>query len=394
MAFSLAACGDKPTGGGNGENETTASQPATDDKFAQEKAEYQAMTPEQLQAKYIKDATAVTTEEYIALVSTLKYTDLQNDDQKGTIKLAENPTETLYKTLKKDKAFDGIDGEAAFKKLLTDEWEQVRGFAYENVKTKMGRLKYDEAKALLANEKSPFVLCKIVPLIYSNDLKDPDVVDFIKRAAKNDNKYVRLNTAFILGGFNKDAFDGIVDLMKELMQDSDKDVKDKALINCGRLYDESVIDILEAVLKDKSQSDLHRSALYGLNYLWYDYATHRSTNERAYRITMDYFKTAFTDPNEKYNGSLFVLGNGKSKNAFADWVTRATYYDTEEIAQIMVDIITSPNAPFGAKSDAIRAMAVHCSKAQFEANNAKIEAALADDFALKTQYQREFEKAE
>lgn len=392
MVFSFAACGDKSGGKENGG--TKVSELSADEKFAKEKAEYQAMTPEQLQAKYIKNALAVTTEEYIALISTLKYTDLEDDDSKGTIKLSENPTEKLYKTLKQEKAFESVDGDAVFKTLLKSEWEQVRGFAFENSKTSQGRMKFEEAKALLAGEKSAFVLCKIVPLIFSIDLRDPDVVDFIKRTAKNENKYVKMKIAMLLGGFNKDSFEGIVEIMKELMQDSDKAVKEKALINCGRLYDESVIDALEAVLKDKSQSDLHQAALYGLNYLWYDYATHKSTNERAYRITMDYYRNAFKEPNAEYNKTLFVLANGKSKSAFEDWATRATYYDTDEIAEIMVSIITNPNAPFGAKSDAIRAMSIHCSKAQLEANKAKIEAAISDNFALSSQYQRELEKTE
>lgn len=353
MIFSLAACGkDK--------NETETVK-------GSKKLDYANMTADDL-LKDIKDQQNVTLDEFVALVSTYSYVTITDD-----LELEDNITTEAIKKLKENGAKLPSPSEYV-EPLLKSEAPQVRGYAISNVGSILGvsDSHIAAAKELLKNEKNPYVICCAVRALANEGGKDADIGKFLLNSAKNENSKVRKQAAMAIGSSWNKNLNGAVDTMITLMSDSDKDVRSRAYEYAGGLGDEKVIEPIVNMLNNPEDAELHGNGIDSLNKLWYDFPFHESTSEAAYRATMDYFKTT---PRTKDVPSWTAVNSLKNKNDshYDEWRAKATYFNANEFAQIMTEIIKDTNANSFARSGAVENIAAHCSKETFDSLAAVID---------------------
>lgn len=369
----LTACGGKDTN--------------TDKEKNSSKSDYANMTVDDL-LKDIKDPQNVTLDEFVALVSTLSNVEITED-----LELEENITIEAINKLSDDGAeFPPV--EEYVEPLLKNEAPQVRGYAISciNSLTGVSDANIAAAKEMLKNEKDPYVICCAVKALANEGGSDAEIGQFLLDAAKNENSKIRKQAALALGSsWNKDL-DGAVDAMITLMNDSDKDVRSMAYEYAGKLADERIIEPIVAMLKDPSLAEFHGNGVKSLVTMWYDYPFHENTSEAAYKATMDYLRTTpVTDkvPDWIAVGSFY----SKADSSYDEWRAKATYFDPNEIAEVMTNILKNPDANWNARSAAIKTMAAHCSKETFNALKPVVDG-LTDSKAkyLQDEYNTEAEK--
>ncbi|MDO5311412.1 MAG: HEAT repeat domain-containing protein [Clostridia bacterium] len=371
MIFSLAACG--------GENKETGT--------TSKKLDYANMTADDL-LKDIKDQQNVTLDEFVALVSTYSYVTITDD-----LELEENITTEAIKKLKENGA--KLPSAAEYvEPLLKSEAPQVRGYAISNVGSFLGvsDSHIAAAKELLKTENDPYVIRCAVQALANEGGKDVDIGAFLLSSAKSENSIVRKQAAMAIGSsWNKDL-DGAVDAMITLMSDSDNDVRSRAYEYAGGLGDEKIIEPIVNMLNNPEDAELHGNGIDSLNKLWYDFPFHEKTSEAAYRETMDYFKTT---PRTKDVPSWTAVGRLKKKNDshYDEWRAKATYFNADEFAQIMTEIIKDTNANSFARSGAVENIAAHCSKETFDSLAAVIDGLTDKDAkSIQEKYKSQAEK--
>ena len=354
MTFSLAACGGDKTGKNGGTKQET--------KQETKKLDYANMTEDDLIKEFIKDPQNVTLDEFINLASTYSYAKI-NDK----LELDENITNKAIKKLRDNKA--ALPAAKEFvEPLLKSDSPQVRGYALSNISTLLGvgKSHMASAKELLKTEKEPYVIKCAVRALGNEGGKDAEIGKFLLDAAKNENAVVRRQAASALGSSWNKTLDGAVDAEIELMKDSDKDVRKAAYEYAGRLGDDRVVAPIAEMLKNEADADLHSSGVRGLVWLWYDYPAHENTSEAAYRATIDYFKT--TPGNDKVPAWAAVTSfTTKSERNYAAWREKATYFNTDELYEVMLGLVKNENLGRMTRGYACKPVATHCTKEQFEA---------------------------
>ena len=354
MTFSLAACGGDKTGKNGGTKQET--------KQETKKLDYANMTEDDLIKEFIKDPQNVTLDEFINLASTYSYAKI-NDK----LELDENITNKAIKKLRDNKA--ALPAAKEFvEPLLKSDSPQVRGYALSNISTLLGvgKSHMASAKELLKTEKEPYVIKCAVRALGNEGGKDAEIGKFLLDAAKNENAVVRRQAASSLGSSWNKTLDGAVDAEIELMKDSDKDVRKAAYEYAGRLGDDRVVAPIAEMLKNEADADLHSSGVRGLVWLWYDYPAHENTSEAAYRATIDYFKT--TPGNDKVPAWAAVTSfTTKSERNYAAWREKATYFNTDELYEVMLGLVKNENLGRMTRGYACKPVATHCTKEQFEA---------------------------
>lgn len=378
MIFSLAACGGENTG-----KETEAKQET-------KKIDYANMTEDDLIKEFIKDEQNITLDEFIDLASTYSYATINNK-----LELDENITDKAIKKLKENKAKLPAAKEFV-EPLLKSDAPQVRGYAFSNIATFFGASDSHKASAkeILKTEKEPYVIKCAVKALGNEGGKDAEIGKFLLDATKNENAVVRRQAAVALGSTWNKTLNGAVDAEIELMKDSDKEVRKAAYEYAGLLGDDRVVAPISEMLKNEADADLHSSGVKGLVWLWYDYPSHENTSEAAYRATIDYLKT--TPGSDKVPAWAAVTSfTNKSEKNYAAWKEKATYFNTDELYEVMLGIAKNENLSRLARGYACKPVAAHCSKEQFEAFGTVVNA-LADKDAkfIQDEYQNQSKKLE
>ena len=354
MTFSLAACGGDKTGKNGGTKQET--------KQETKKLDYANMTEDDLIKEFIKDPQNVTLDEFINLASTYSYAKI-NDK----LELDENITNKAIKKLRDNKA--ALPAAKEFvEPLLKSDSPQVRGYALSNISTLLGvgKSHMASAKELLKTEKEPYVIKCAVRALGNEGGKDAEIGKFLLDAAKNENAVVRRQAAVALGSTWNKTLDGAVDAEIELMKDSDNEVRKAAYEYAGHLCDDRLVAPISEMLKNEADADLHSSGVRGLVWLWYDYPSHENTSEAAYRATIDYFKT--TPGNDKVPAWAAVTSFiTKSERNYAAWKEKATYFNTDELYEVMLGLVKNENLGRMTRGYACKPVATHCTKEQFEA---------------------------
>ena len=378
MVFSLAACGGENTG------------KETETKQETKKIDYANMTEDDLIKEFIKDEQNITLDEFIDLASTYSYATINNK-----LELDENITDKAIKKLKENKAKLPAAKEFV-EPLLKSDAPQVRGYAFSNIATFFGASDSHKAaaKEILKTEKEPYVIKCAVKALGNEGGKDAEIGKFLLDAAKNENAVVRRQAAVALGSTWNKTLNGAVDAEIELMKDSDKEVRKAAYEYAGLLGDDRVVAPISEMLKNEADADLHSSGVKGLVWLWYDYPSHENTSEAAYRATIDYLKT--TPGSDKVPAWAAVTSfTNKSEKNYAAWKEKATYFNTDELYEVMLGIAKNENLSRLARGYACKPVAAHCSKEQFEAFGTVVNA-LADKDAkfIQDEYQNQSKKLE
>ena len=378
MVFSLAACGGENTG------------QETETKQKTKKIDYANMTEDDLIKEFIKDEQNITLDEFVNLASTYSYANI-NDK----LELDENITDKAIKKLKDNKATLPAAKEFV-EPLLKSDAPQVRGYAFSNIATFFGASDSHKASAkeILKTEKEPYVIKCAVKALGNEGGKDAEIGKFLLDAAKNENAVVRRQAAVALGSTWNKTLNGAVDAEIELMKDSDNDVRKAAYEYAGLLGDDRVVAPISEMLKNEADADLHSSGVKGLVWLWYDYPSHENTSEAAYRATMDYFKT--TPGSDKVPAWAAVTSfTNKSEKNYDAWKAKATYFNTDELYEVMLGLVKNENLGRMTRGYACKPVAVHCTRAQFDALGTVINA-LSDKDAkfIQDEYKNQANKLE
>ena len=319
---------------------------------------YAELTADQLLEKLVKDVSNVTKDEYVALISTYSNVTIKDD-----LTLENNITDEAIKKID-SKAKPSLD--EYLPELLKSDSPQVRGYGISLITSLLG-VSSDNlalAKELIKTETNPYVLCRAVKSL-SNELKDTEVKDFVFKMAENENAHIRVQAAYAIGNSWSKEAQGAVDKIITLMKDSDVDVRKSAASGSGKLNDEKVIDALVEILNNNDDSDVHASAVEGLSHLWYDYPFFKNTSEKAYRATMDYYKkTPRNDKVPAWN-SLSAFRTVSTQDTFTEWKTKSTYYNTDEIYNIMVELIKDGDCNWLGRTSAIDVIKNHCGDETF-----------------------------
>lgn len=304
------------------------------------KKEYESMSAQDLIDR-IKDVKNITEDEALALYSTYAYTNYKEDFYSRE----ENITDEAFKILKDDGC--KIPYTTTIRdNMLHSESANVRAYAFSTIGGLFGTTSEEEkmAEEVLAKETEPVVLFAALRSL-GGAVSNPAVAEFVLNMTEHENANVRKQAALAIGSEWAMGIDGMVDAILKLMNDENEDVRTTAYKYAGRLHDDRVIDPLEEVLKDSSLVQFHDACITSLTYMWYDYPSHRYTNERAYRITIDYLSQKPRNGDIPYWTTVGAFRSASSMGtSYEDWKKEATYFDEAEINNLMLDIVADQDA--------------------------------------------------
>lgn len=324
-----------------------------------EKIDYANMSANDLLSR-IKDKNNVTVDEYVWLISTYSNVKI-NDD----FTLEKNITDEAIKSIE-SKAKPSQD--AYMEKLIKSEYPQVRGYALSLMPTLTGVSKsnLELAKELIKTETNDYVLYNAVKALSNEAKSAKEIGEFLIKMASHENALIRKQAASALGNSWSEGVEGATQTIITLMNDKDMNVRKVACSNAGKLNDEAVIEPLVKILNNAEEADLHGSCVEGLTTLWYDYPFFKKTSEKAYKATMDYLKTTPRTDKIPAWTAVGAFKTTSTQDSFKQWKEKATYFNRDDLYNIMVDIIKDPNANFIARTSAIDVIKAHCSEEKFK----------------------------
>jgi hypothetical protein len=297
----------------------------------------------------VKSKDVLTDVEYEALI--LAYSKVGID--KDRLELDNNPVSSATSEVMKDHKAPANANEIK-KKLLNNEYPQVRGYVVSSFKSIFGTSSSDcnELVKMLKEEKNDYVIkCGIKTL--ANEMKEPAVAEFIFSQVGNKHPAIRTQCAYAIGNSWTEGVKGAKEAVLKLMNDKDPDVQKAMYGSCGKLHDPTLVPEIVKALNDPAKVDLHSDCVKSLYAMWYDYPFHKQTNKEAYEATLAYFKkTPRTDKDPAWN-SVGELATQAESN-YAQWRSKATYFKPEEYVAVMSDIAKDINANWLARKAAIK----------------------------------------
>lgn len=286
------------------------------------KKEYESMSAQDLIDR-IKDVKNITEDEALALYSTYAYTNYTEDFYGRE----ENITDEAFKILK-DNGCKIPYTTTIRDNMLHSENANVRAYAFTTIGGLFGTSSEEEkmAEEVLAKETEPVVLFAALRSL-GGAVSNPAVAEFVLNMTEHENANVRKQAALAIGSEWAMGIDGMVDAILKLMGDEDEEVRTCAYKYAGRLHDDRVIDPLEEVLKDSSLVRFHDACITSLTYMWYDYPSHRYSE--------NYLRSCIGDAiyNETESDELMDYGIGN--------ITLKKVVNTEDITKIKVKVCAS-----------------------------------------------------
>ncbi len=373
MLFAFAACGgggETPDNTEADNNNVTTEAPVAGEIHGIKLEEYAEMTGDDLIAKLVKDRAAPTAEEYVAIIDTVEFAEI--DDRCSFV---ENATADALKLLKSEKAtMPGVLDCA--EAVLANESAKVRAYYYQQLHNH----KFDESVAAynvilqkLLSEKESVAVYQALRYASYNYGDNKDFIDFVIAFSDSTDANIRRAVSFAVQYILTDDKEPLVQMMLKLIKDEDKDVRKEAALYCYRLKDDRFVDVLKEILLDETQADLHPNAGDALCRMWYNYPAHDAHSEAAYKATMEYFRTAFEDtglPSWQVVSKIAIKGTTN----YDKWLADADYFDTEEVVEIMTDIFNDAGKDRLLREQCLKVVATFGDKADLEALQAGIDA--------------------
>ena len=344
--------------------------PPAPDGLTEEK--FNKMTAEDLLAK-IKDQDHVTAEEFVALVSTLRFAPV---------------TEGSWSKYEMD---DGITGEALdeldddalpefmdyFEELLKSPYPQVRGYAYRMLSYNGS----DEAEELglryLAKEDAVYPQYCALEYLSSLMLWYDEMRDFTYKMTESPDTCVRAAAANNIGaGFNTEDPDAPAKLI-ELMDDEEYTVRRSACVVIRNHPCDAVIDKLVSLLNDPEGSDLEKDCVAALCYMWVGAEDSNAfpnfdpaMSKRAFQETMTYYSKKPRSSDIKTDG-LFVMTLRDDDSR--EWAQTTDLIDIDQVYDVLTDLILDPDAGTYVREQAVKAIRGYCTDEMYEQLGKKLD---------------------
>lgn len=352
------------------------------------KERYDAMSAEELLAEGgITDYANVTVDQCVWLIETFRFADFRDD--KGNLNSAKLgskcPTSEAIKLVrsgfpKKD------DWNTCMGRFFDSQYAGARAYGFYRFATITGLSEDNQKKVLdlIAKEEEPVVILQATEALKNDMAKNEIIRDFILRASHAEDYMIRNKAANALGCTASIGVPGVVERITEMMKDEHKNVRTLACTNCGHLADPSLVAPLKAVLDDPNEdAGVKAGAVAGLAYLCYDYPMHENVNEEAWNVLIEYFSKTPRGKDAPIGSGLSAISR-TSEKTFAAWKEKATYYNAEQLFNLMVDIIEDADADYLLRTNAVTCAKTHGTAEQF-ASLAEVVNGLTDNKAEQIQ---------
>lgn len=324
------------------------------------KKEYESMTAQDLVDR-IKDVTNITDEEMTALFATYAYVAYdENYLWKDSITseamqlIRDNGGSLSYSN-------DVIDA------LIKSDNPGARAYGFSCMGSYFGTTDAQNSIAVevLANENAPIVCVNALQSLNKN-ASIPEIAQFFLRMAEHEDPVVRKYAAEAIGDPASAGVTGMTDAIIKLMGDENEEVKKSACTHAGNLGDERVVESLTTILNDEHQIDIHEACVEGLVNMWYDGSTFEHNSEAAYRACLSYWaKTPRTSEEPSANNFNMLSSKSSAQNdRYETWKQQATYFNPEELGNVMLDIVKDENAAWMTRVCAAKVILIHCGDTQ------------------------------
>jgi len=261
--------------------------------------------------------------------------------------------------------------------LLTNESPQLRGMA-------MKKLDYwrteadvvDKIADALQNETNPFVITRGVYSFGFNFCKNEKMAKFMLAHVDDPDQKIRTRVIGSIVSSSNSESEAAKEVAHKYINDPDRNVRDQVLKAVGEFHDESFIDDLEKVLKDPEQEDLHYSAYTSLFEMWYNYAY---SCKRAHDICFNYLsqKPRTKKVPEWLTVNMSFDNPANYYSSRKEWKEKSPFFKESEWVNLLIDIITDPQAYSFARNTAVDTLKKLGTKEDLEAAKTKV-AALPD----------------
>lgn len=328
------------------------------------KKEYQNMTAQDLLDR-IKDLENLTEDEAVELVSTFAYVDYDEEFER-----VENITDEALEMIR-DEGGSLPDDESFLETLITSENSKVRAYGFGELGGFLSDTLGKTVKETLDKETDQAVLYAAIDSLSSCG-EDPYFAKFFIKMAENENPLIREQAAYAIGNQWSIGAEGMEEAIVKLMKDEDITVQETACSRAGELANDQLIEPLVEILNDPEQIDLHDECIESLMTMWLDSPFYKNTSEAAYRATIEYLSTTPRTEGVPAWDAVFRLRNIDEED-LDEWKTKATYYDSDEICNIMIDILADPEADWLSRNQAISVIIKIGSDAQKETLKSTVE---------------------
>lgn len=347
----FAACGKTP------ENEPVAdpteSIPATEPvmeehNFEKDKAEYDAMTAEQLVEKYVADPANMTIAEYADLLATYAFVEIEDgsfttyNKSKDAIDICKDAGSKLPKSSESELA----------KIMAAKPYANSRAYYYcilANFIVPKNSEGYNALQEQYKKETDPFVIACVIRGLSTTFGEDADFCKFALSYADSDNYDARLRLAMTLNDYRAVDKEDVVQASLTLLADKEGDIAYYTAEECGAIADDRFVEPIKALLADMDKVSVHSHAAKGLIRMWYN----GKTSEAAYNATMDYLKAENTDPKYPAWGALTLFTSPKTGN-YDDWKAEATYFNEKDLVDVMKGLVADAEAEKLIKTNAVK----------------------------------------
>lgn len=372
MLFTFAACGgeETPESPDVPESTTASEAPVKGEIHGIKPEQYAEMTGEALVSKLVKDKAAPTADEYVAIIETIEFAEV--DDR---CNFEENATAEALKFLKGEKATFPKVLDCA-EAVLANESAKVRAYYYQQLNNQI----FDESVPAytpiltkILSEKESIAIYQALRFAARNFAEEKTFIDFVISLSDSTDANIRRVVPYVVQYIRTDDTEPLAQMMFKLIEDGDKDVRKEAVLYCYKLKDDRFVPVLKEILLDESQADLHTNAGDALCRMWYNYPAHDAHSEAAYKATMEYFKANFEDtglPNWQVVNKVALKG----KTNYDKWFAEASYFDAEEVVEIMKNIFNNASKDRLLREQCIKVVATFGDKADLEALQAGIDA--------------------
>lgn len=349
------------------------------------KKEYQNMTAQDLLDR-IKDLENLTEDEAVELVSTFAYVDYDEEFER-----VENITDEALEMIR-DEGGSLPDDESFLETLITSENSKVRAYGFGELGGFLSDTLGKTVKETLDKETDQAVLYAAIDSLSSCG-EDPYFAKFFIKMAENENPLIREQAAYAIGNRWSIGAEGMEEAIVKLMKDEDITVQETVCSRAGELANDELLEPLMEILNDPDRIDLHDECFESLMTMWLDSPFYNNMSEAAYRATIDYLSTTPRTEGIPSWDCVFRLRNIDEED-LDEWKTKATYYDSDEICNIMIDILVDPEADWLARNQAISVILTIGSDTQKEKLKSTVEG-LTDDEAsyLQEQYAEAIEES-
>ncbi len=347
----FAACDKKP------ENETvadptegaSATEPVVEENnYEKDKAEYDAMTAEQLVEKYVADPANLTIAEYADLLATYAFVEIED----GSFTYSNKSKDAI--DICKDagsKLPNASESELA-KIMAAKPYANSRAYYYcllASFVVPQDSEGYNALKEQYKKETDPFVIACVIRGLSRTFGYDAEFCKYALSFVDSDNYEARLRLAMALHEYNAVDKEEVVQAALTLLADKEGNIAYHAAEECGAIADDRFVEPIKALLADTDKVSVHSYAAKGLIRMWYN----GKVSEAAYNATMEYLKAESTDSKYPAWSALSLLTTPEI-GPYEEWRAEATYFNEKDLVDVMKGLVADAEAEKLIKTNAVK----------------------------------------